>query len=75
MEPVSRRELIKRLHKLGFRGPVSASKHSYMQRDRDKLKLRIPNPHSAGADIGSPILDRILKQAGISKEEWESTKD
>lgn len=73
MEPVSRRELIKRLRKLGFQDPVSASKHSYMR--RDKLKLRIPNPHSGKVDIGSPLLERILNEAGVSKEEWESTKD
>ena len=40
MEPVSRRELIKRLRKLGFQGPFSARKHSVMSKGR--LKLRIP---------------------------------
>ncbi len=73
MEPVSRRELIKRLRKLGFQGPFSGGKHSYMS--RGKHKLRIPNPHSE-EDIYSPLLDNIiLRQAKISREEWESTKD
>jgi hypothetical protein len=42
---------------------------------RDKLKLRIPNPHSGKVDVGSPLLERIFNEAGVSKEEWESTKD
>lgn len=33
------------------------------------VTLRIPNPHEA--DIGRDLLARILRQAEISKEEWE----
>jgi hypothetical protein len=33
------------------------------------LTLRIPNPHQA--DIGKELLSRILRQAGISKTDWE----
>ncbi len=33
------------------------------------LVLTIPNPH--GRDIGIGLLARILKQAGISRAEWE----
>jgi predicted RNA binding protein YcfA (HicA-like mRNA interferase family) len=29
----------------------------------------IPNPH--GGDISTGLLMRILRQAGLSKEEWE----
>ena len=71
MHPVSRRELIKRLRKLGFEGPFSGGKHAFMR--RDKLKLRIPNPHS-NEDIGVPLLLMILEQGGITQEEWESVK-
>lgn len=74
MGPVSRRELIRRLRKLGFQGPYGGGKHSYMRRDR--LKVHIPNVHDKNQDIRSPLLDFIIKeQAGISAEEWESTKD
>jgi len=31
--------------------------------------LTIPNPHQK--DIGREFLIRILRQAGIAKEEWE----
>lgn len=36
---------------------------------REKLKLRIPNPHQG--DIGLPLLKEILRQANISEDEWD----
>jgi predicted RNA binding protein YcfA (HicA-like mRNA interferase family) len=66
--PISRRDLIACLRRLGFESPVSGGDHQYMKgRGR---KLRIPNPH--GEDIGRGFLLRILRQAGIEREEWES---
>jgi hypothetical protein len=38
---------------------------------RRDVTVRIPNPH--GRDIGVALLTRILRQAGISREEWEQT--
>lgn len=64
--PVSRRELIRRLTRLGFVGPFPGADHEYMS--RGLLEVRIPNPH--GADIRVDLLQRILKRAGISREEW-----
>ncbi len=64
--PVSRRELIRRLGKLGFVGPYPGSDHEYMS--RGLVEARIPNPH--GSDISADLLQRILKRAGISREEW-----
>ena len=64
--PISRRELIIRLKKFGFKGPNPGANHSFMI--RGKLKLRIPNDH--GSDISVGLLLRILKQAGIEVDEW-----
>jgi len=36
---------------------------------KDKLSVRIPNPHQD--DIGKELLIRILKQAGIERQDWE----
>lgn len=66
--PLSRRDLIHYLHRLGFEGPVAGTRHQVMI--RGTLKLRVPNPHQS--DVSRPLLDRILKEAGISREEWES---
>ena len=65
--PTSRRDLIRNLKDLGFDGPYSGGKHQYMV--RGQTRLRIPNPHQG--DIGRGLLTRILRQAGISREEWE----
>ena len=65
--PISRRDLIAALRNAGFEGPYSGGKHPFMV--RDSLRVRIPNPHQG--DISQNLLARILKQAGIDREEWE----
>jgi predicted RNA binding protein YcfA (HicA-like mRNA interferase family) len=65
---IKRRDLIEGLRKLGFAGPYRGGNHEFMK--RGSLKLTIPNPHKT--DIGLPLLNRILREAGITKEEWES---
>lgn len=68
--PISRRKLIRALKEAGFTGPFSGADHQIMQRgDRT---LRIPNPH--GGDIGRNLLAEILKQAGISRKQWEQLR-
>ena len=64
--PISRRKFIQRLHTLGFEGPFAGGKHAQMK--RGGLTLIIPNEHEG--EIGPGFLSRLLKQAGISREEW-----
>ena len=64
---IKRRELIRGLKSVGFAGPFSGGKHQFMI--RGDVTIRVPNPHQG--DIGKELLSRILRQAGISKEEWE----
>lgn len=66
LKPVSRRGLIRRFRELGFDGPFSGGKHAFMR--KGMLTVRVPNPH--GSDIGIPLLREILRQAGISKNDW-----
>ncbi len=65
--PIKRRELIRALRKLGFDGPFPGSNHQYMQ--KGQIKLPIPNPHKG--DISIDLLARVLRKAGVSREEWE----
>lgn len=65
--PIRRRELIAGLRKLGFLGPYAGSKHEFMQ--KEDLVLTIPNPHRG--DIGPGLLAAVLRQAGVSRREWE----
>ena len=66
LNPVSRRELVRKLKALGFEGPFPGGKHHWMR--RGGLRLTIPNPHKGGIDPG--FIRRILRQAGITVEEW-----
>lgn len=61
-----RRTLIQKLRSLGFDGPHSGGRHSFMR--KGKLKVRIPNEH--GEDIGISLLGEILKHAGVSEDDW-----
>ncbi|MDI9390519.1 MAG: type II toxin-antitoxin system HicA family toxin [Synergistota bacterium] len=69
MKPISRRELVRRLKTLGFTGPFAGGRHSFMC--RGQLKLRVHNPHEG--DISVSLLKEILRQAGISEDEWTNT--
>jgi len=69
LRPISRRELIKRLNALGFAGPYSGTKHQHMV--KEGIFVMIPNPHH-GEKISIKLLLIILKEAGISREEWLS---
>jgi predicted RNA binding protein YcfA (HicA-like mRNA interferase family) len=66
--PVKRKDLIRYLKQFGFEGPYSGGKHQFMA--RGEITIRVPNPHQG--DIGRELLARILRQAGISKEECET---
>ncbi len=66
---VTRRELIRRLKKLGLVGPYTGGRHEFMLRGDRRLIL--PNPHRG--DISVDLLVRLLRQAGITREEWQSS--
>jgi len=66
--PTKRIDLIRYLKKSGFQGPYSGGKHQFMV--KDDITLAIPNPHKG--DINRELLFRILRQAKVSKDEWES---
>lgn len=68
LKPIFRNELIKLLRSAGFTGPYTGGKHQFMR--RDNFKLTIPNPHQGQIDVN--LLGRLLKQAGISRDEWNN---
>jgi predicted RNA binding protein YcfA (HicA-like mRNA interferase family) len=71
IQPVSWNDLVRRLRHFGFEGPYSGGKHPFMI--KGDLVLTVPNPHNT--EIGVDLLIRVLKQAGISREEWFSSGD
>ncbi len=67
--PTKRQDLIRTLTLLGFDGPFRGGAHQYMS--KGQLKVSISNPHK-GSDISTGLLARVLRQANISRDEWES---
>jgi predicted RNA binding protein YcfA (HicA-like mRNA interferase family) len=66
--PIKRDALIANLRRLRFDGPKAGGKHQYMR--RGNVRVRVPNPH--GGDVTPGLLRQILKQAGVSDEEWRN---
>jgi len=64
---IKRKDFIRALKQAGFEGPHAGGKHEFMV--KGNLRLTLPNPHQG--ELGKDLLSRILKQAGISREEWE----
>ncbi|MDD4446828.1 MAG: type II toxin-antitoxin system HicA family toxin [Methanothrix sp.] len=69
LTPISRHGLIKKLMILGFTGPYPGTKHQHMV--KDGVFVMIPNPHH-GEKISIKLQKIILKETGISREEWLS---
>ncbi len=65
--PTKRKDLIKALKKAGFEGPFAGGKHEFLV--KGELRLVLPNPHQS--EISRDLLARILKQANISRKDWE----
>lgn len=68
--PIKRRDLVDGLRKFGFGEPVrprKGSDHDFMTKGERRIK--IPNEHRQ--EISVNLLSDILKQAGISRTEWE----
>lgn len=66
LSSVSRRELVRKLKVLGLEGPFPGGKHRWMR--RAGVRIIVPNPH--GGDIDPGLIRRILRNAGISVDEW-----
>ncbi len=59
-------ELLRKLRALGFEGPLPGGKHPIMK--KGELKVHVPNPHTQ--DVHLSLLRRLLRQWGISEEDW-----
>lgn len=66
--PIQRRELVACLRRLGYSGPFTGGRHEFML--RDSTSVAIPNPHRS--DLGPNLLAKVLRQAGITRDEWEA---
>jgi len=65
--PIKRKDLLKALKQSGFEGPYAGGKHEFLV--KGELRLVIPNPHQS--EISKELLARILRQASLSRRDWE----
>ena len=67
--PLNPRKLIKILEKTGFRAVRQKGSHVIMMDDR---KTRIVIPVHPGKDVKPGLIRAIIREAGISREEFMS---
>lgn len=72
LSPEKSRVVIKKLRALGFEGPFSGGRHLFMRHPNSKVKIPIPMPQ--GKDIPRGTVRAIIKQAGITVDDWQSLK-
>ncbi len=68
LKPLKSKEVIKKLSKLGFVGPIAGGKHIRMV--NLKTKKIIPVPMHKGKDVGVGLIREIINEAGSSRDEW-----
>jgi predicted RNA binding protein YcfA (HicA-like mRNA interferase family) len=66
-KPIKRKDLIKTLKEAGFEGPFAGGRHEFLM--KEELRLILPNLHQS--EISKDLLARILRQAKLTREEWE----
>lgn len=72
MTPISYREFMRRLRKLGFEGPEPGGSHDFMVRDGDQLKVNLPRKDQKDKEIRVPMQQIIMHQIGVSRKKWMS---
>jgi hypothetical protein len=72
LNPIKRREFIRKLRKLGFDGPYSGTRHQFMTLNKQRQTL------PSNSEYSGPQVRILLRQVeqivgrGISREEWTS---
>jgi predicted RNA binding protein YcfA (HicA-like mRNA interferase family) len=70
LDKVTKRTVIvSKFKSLGWTGPFGGGDHPVMKKGTRKQK--VPNPHGSG-DVDVSLLRRILRQANISDDDWNS---
>ncbi|MEO8456535.1 MAG: type II toxin-antitoxin system HicA family toxin [Chloroflexota bacterium] len=67
MNPLSQQDVIRKFKNLGFEGPRQQGRHPFMS--KGPLKVFIEGRH--GRDIPIWLQQKFLRQAGISKDDWD----
>ena len=63
-------QVVRKLRRLGFDGPIPGGRHSRMI----NLETRqiVPLPAHGGRDLGIGLIRAIIREVGITPDEWNS---
>ena len=70
LTPLRAEEVIRRLRRLGFDGPVGGGRHVRMIHWHTR-KI-IPIPMHRGKDVGVGLIRAIIREVGITLGEWKN---
>ncbi|MBI3536784.1 MAG: type II toxin-antitoxin system HicA family toxin [Chloroflexi bacterium] len=70
ISPLKSDEVIRRLRKLGFEGPIAGGKH--MRMIHPNKRQIVPIPTHKGKDVGVGLIRAILRQVEVTPEEWNN---
>lgn len=68
LRPLKPEEVIQKLRKLGFVGPIPGGKHVRMVHPQQKKT--IPIPVHKGKDVSIGLIRQIINEVGISRDKW-----
>ncbi len=68
LSPLKPQQVINKLRRLGFSGPIAGGRHGRMV--RLETGQIVPIPMHKGKDISVGLIRAIIREVGISPEEW-----
>lgn len=68
LTPLKPEEVIGKLHRLGFVGPIPGGRHQRMV--HPESHRIIPIPFHRGKDVSVGLIRVIIREVGITPEEW-----
>jgi predicted RNA binding protein YcfA (HicA-like mRNA interferase family) len=68
LSPEQPRVVIQKLRRLGFEGPFGGGRHVFMRHPETRIKISVPVHGGRSIQVGT--VAAIVKQAGVSVEDW-----
>jgi predicted RNA binding protein YcfA (HicA-like mRNA interferase family) len=68
LTPLKSREVLRKLRRLGFVGPLPGGRHAHMV--HPETGQMIPVPMHKGKDVSIGLIREIIRELGISRDEW-----
>jgi predicted RNA binding protein YcfA (HicA-like mRNA interferase family) len=68
LSPLKARQVVRKLRKLGFTGPIPGGRHMRMV-NMESGQI-IPIPMHKGKDVSVGLIRAIIREVGITPDEW-----